>query len=145
MIDLQRRADQEHVEPDAELRADIEDVLGLLGEQRPLEAGEEQPEQRRPEHHAGDHLTDHLRLAEELLADPADHSAREQDHRELEEEMDAEVARRIALGGALRGRTVRAENVVHRLDETAQNVGRHRLFPNLSFGARYAASAGEGA
>ena len=43
-----RRADEEHLESDTELRAGIEDGLGLLGGDRTQEFGEEQFEQGWP-------------------------------------------------------------------------------------------------
>ena len=114
MVEAQREADHEHVEADAELRADIEDVRASpWGRCASLEIGEEQPEQRGAEDDAGDHLADDLGLAEELLAQPADDAAGEDDHRELQEEMDAEVRRRIGLRG-IDGRAVRTEHVGQR-------------------------------
>jgi hypothetical protein len=110
MVEPQRRADEEHVEADADLRTDIEDVARFLRKQRGLEFGKEQPEERRPEQHAGDHLAHHLRLPEKCLRCPADGAADEQDHRDLQEEMDAEIGRRIALRRGDR-RAVRAEHV----------------------------------
>lgn len=68
-----------------------------------LKTGEEQPEQRRAEQHARDHLPHHLRLAEIGFRGPADDAADEQDHRDLQEEMDAEVGGRIALRRVPRG------------------------------------------
>src|SRR3546814_3891802 len=93
MIEAERRADEEHIEPDADLRADVEDVARFLREKRRLKVGEEEAEERRPDQHAGDHLADDLRLAEIFLRGPADGAADEQDHRELEEKMDGEVGR----------------------------------------------------
>src|SRR3546814_11866955 len=65
----------------------------------------EEAEERRPDKHAGDHLADDLRLAEIFLRGPADGAADEQDHRDLEEKMDAEVGRRIARRRIDRGRS----------------------------------------
>ena len=81
--------DQEHVEPDAELRAGIEDALVSLGNSA-LQVGKEQAEQRRPEDHAGDHLADDLGLAEEAPAESANHPRGTDDHEQLEKDDYAE-------------------------------------------------------
>jgi hypothetical protein len=90
-----------------------------LGNSAPWKSREQQAEQRRPEDHAGDHLAHHLGLAEDLLAEPADDAAGEQDHGELEEEVNAEIAGRVARGG----RAVRAQYAGHRADEAGYDVG----------------------
>ena len=55
-----RRADEEHLESDTELRAGIEDGLGLLGGDRAQEFGEEQFEQGWPKDYARNHLPNDL-------------------------------------------------------------------------------------
>jgi hypothetical protein len=131
VVGLEGGADHEHVEAHAQLGADIEDVLGLLGEQRQLEVGEQQAQQGRAQHHAGDHLAHHLRLGQELLAQPADHAAGQEDHGQLQEEVHAEVAGRVAVGGDLGGRAVRREDAGRRADEAGNDVG-HCLSPLLN-------------
>src|SRR3546814_12290432 len=91
MVEAERGADEEHVEPDAHLRTDIEDAPRFLGKERRLKFGEEEAEERRADEDARDHLADDLRLAEEFFRGPADGAADEQDDRDLEEEMDAEI------------------------------------------------------
>ena len=44
MVGTETQAHQEHVEADAELRTDVQDALGLSGENRFLQIRQEQPE-----------------------------------------------------------------------------------------------------
>ncbi len=113
MAGLEAGADHKHVEPDAELGADIEHALGLGRKQGRREIREEQAQQRGPKHDAGDHFTNDLRLGQKLLAQPADDAASQQDDGQLQEEMDGIVAGRITGLGGRRGdgRTVRRQYV----------------------------------
>ncbi len=106
MIKVQRQPDDEHIQADAQLCAHVQHVARFLGEDSELQIGKKQPEQRRPKDHAGDHFTDDLRLVQQFLAQPSDHATGENDDGELQEKVDAEVARYIALCGIHR-RTVR--------------------------------------
>src|SRR3546814_11492428 len=67
MVEAERGADEEHVEPDAHLRTDIEDAPRFLGKERRLKFGEEEAVERRDDEDARDHLADDLRLAEEFV------------------------------------------------------------------------------
>jgi hypothetical protein len=108
-VDAELHADDEHVEREAQLRRREQVALGVARllarvprEDPRLRLGRQQAEQRRPEHDAGDHLGDDLRLAE-ALGDEADQSADQQDHRDLREEVDGErqiVHGRAAVGAA---------------------------------------------
>ncbi len=122
MIEAQGRTDEEHVESDAELCADIKNIARLLRKQRRLPFGKEKTEERGADQDARDHFADDLRLAEELLGGPADDAADKQNHRDLEEEMDAEIGRGIACGNARR-RAVRAENIAGRPNQLIEHIG----------------------
>ena len=82
LLDVELEPDQEHVEGETELRQDVEGRDRLLREEPGLELGRDEPEERRPEQHAGDHLGDHLRLPERPH-EAADEPAGGEDHRHL--------------------------------------------------------------
>ena len=67
------------------MRADEEDFERLGGEQFPLQGRGQQPEEGRPQQHAGNHLPHYLRLADALGRQPHQ-AADRQDDEHLEEE-----------------------------------------------------------
>src|SRR5882672_11678172 len=84
---IELHAHQEHVEPDAELREDVERLERFGWEQELLCPRPEQAKQRGPYKHARDHLADDLRLAA-APRHPADGPASRQDKEHLQEERD---------------------------------------------------------
>ena len=62
----------------------------LLGEEPCLRLWRHQTEKRRPQQHTGDHLADHLRLAE-VAADDSDDFAGGEDDGELEEQFQDKI------------------------------------------------------
>ena len=88
VVGAETKPDKEHIETDAELGADVQHALAAFREHELLGARREQPEQRRAEQNAGDHLANHLRLLEVLLAEPADETAGGQDDGHLQKEGD---------------------------------------------------------
>jgi hypothetical protein len=85
--------------------------------------GKQQAQQGRAKHHAGDHLAHDLRLLQQLLAQPADHAAGQDDDGQLKEEVHAEVAGRVAVRGRGGGRAVRVQDAGHGADQAGNDVG----------------------
>src|SRR3546814_18032306 len=80
MVEAERGADEEHVEPDAHLRTDIEDAPRFLGQERRLKFGEEEAAERGADKEARDKHADHLRLAEEFFTHTPDAAAADQEN-----------------------------------------------------------------
>src|SRR3546814_10407064 len=121
MVEAEREADEEQVEPDANRRTYIEDAPRFLGKERRRKLGKEEAEERGSDQHARDHLADDLRLAEEFFRGPADGAADEQDDRDLEEEMDAEIGWRVARRRIDRG-AVRAKDTADRASQFIEQI-----------------------
>jgi len=90
MDGLELGADQKHVYAHAHPAADVQHVQVVFREQGHLRVGQHGTEQRRAQHHAGDHFADHLRLAD-ALGELSDQAAREDDHARLQKELDGQL------------------------------------------------------
>ncbi len=87
---IELHAHQEHVEPDAELREDVERLHRFRREQELLRPGREEPEQGRPDEHPRDHFADDLRLAA-ATRHPADRPAGRKDEEHLQKERNGKL------------------------------------------------------
>ena len=103
-LDVEVEADEEHVEDETDLRDDVDDRHHRLREERPpAPAGAIQPEERRAEQDAGDHLPHDLRLADEAR-EVADEAAGEEDRRQRQEEDDRQLVVRHVGADSTRSR-----------------------------------------
>lgn len=74
-----------------------------------MQIGQEQAKQRWSKQGARDHFTNHLRLTKKFTAEPSDQAAGDKYDRQLQEEVDRKIARRITVRrGGLRW-TMRTE------------------------------------
>ena len=108
VVGAEFQPDQEHVQAHPQLRHHVQRSHGGLGEQRLLHLRQQQPEERGAEHHAGDHLAHHLRLAQ-ALREPADQLADGDDDRRLREEIHGKLG-----GGHLCCRRLRDASLENR-------------------------------